>query len=350
MHHGNLKPNDMPKVYVLLLNWNGWQDSLECLESVFRNSYPNCRVILCDNGSSDDSLCLIKQWAAGELCAYAAPSNALRALSAPPVEKPIAYCEYARADAESGGKQNEHGAKLILIQTGENLGFAGGNNVGLRYALARDDFDYVWLLNSDAVAAPDALLCLVERALQDPQIGLCGSTILYYHNPSLIQTLGGGRYNKWLGATAHIAEHQEIERFSFEHRQRLAKSMDYVMGASMLVSKAFLKTIGLMNETNFLYFEELDWATRAKGRFKLGYAEQSVIYHKSGRSVGNAPKEWSATSVFYSTRSRINFARKFYPQFLPLVYLRLAMSLVRQWLSGRRAQAQAIWKAMKPHL
>ncbi|MFN3394427.1 MAG: glycosyltransferase family 2 protein, partial [Candidatus Thermochlorobacter sp.] len=126
-------------------------------------------------------------------------------------------------------------------------------------------------------------------------------------------------------------------------------SMDYVMGASMLVSKAFLETVGLMSEEYFLYFEELDWAMRAHGRFKLGYAEKSVVYQKSGQSVGNTPRKWSALSVFYSTCSRIKFVRKFYPQFLPLLYLRLTLSFFHQCLKGQRAQAQAIWDAMRQH-
>ncbi|MFN3387138.1 MAG: glycosyltransferase family 2 protein [Candidatus Thermochlorobacter sp.] len=349
MHYNRLNHDSLPKVYILLLNWNGWQDTLECLESVFRLYYPHYRVIVCDNGSTDDSLWHIQQWAKGQLSVWRPTHNALRSYSYPPIDKPITYCEYTRAEVESALSADEDDAKLIFIQTGENRGFAAGNNIGLRYALAKGDFDYIWLLNSDTVVAPDALLHLVEHALQDTTIGLCGSTLLYYHNPTLIQTLGGGHYNKWFALTSHLAENQPIEQFACEHRQQCSASMDYVMGASMLVSKAFLETVGLMSEEYFLYFEELDWAMRAHGRFKLGYAEKSVVYHKSGQSVGNTPRKWSALSVFYSTCSRIKFVRKFYPQFLPLLYLRLTLSFFHQCLKGQRAQAQAIWDAMRQH-
>lgn len=339
--------NASPSVIILLLNWNGWRDTIECLESVFRLNYPSYRVVVCDNGSSDESLRHIEAWAEGKAEVVVSAAHPMHYLTSPPVEKPIAYTGYTRAHIESGAIHSSHSTKLTLIQTGRNLGFAGGNNVGLRYALACGAFDYIWLLNSDTVVLPDALTHLVETAEADRSIGLCGSTILYYHHPSLIQTLGGGRYQRWFGLTSHIAEGECIEALSPAKRQQLASEMEYVMGASMLVSRDFLETIGLMSEAYFLYFEELDWAMRAKGRFKLGYAEKSIVYHKGGQSVGNTLKEWSATSVFYSTQSRIKFVRKFYPHYLPLVYLRLVLSLANQWRKGKHAQANAIWEAIK---
>lgn len=124
------------KVYVIILNWNGWEDTIECLESVFRNIYPSYTVIVCDNGSHDGSLERIKLWAEGKLDVLVPSHNPLRPLSYPPVIKPIPYIEYYREDAEKGGI-NDGKIPLVLIQTGGNLGFAGGNNVGLRYILAR---------------------------------------------------------------------------------------------------------------------------------------------------------------------------------------------------------------------
>ncbi len=343
MRHDIINNKDVSTVYILQLNWNGWQDTIECLESVFRNSYDNYRVILCDNGSTDGSLDRIKQWAEGRLSVWTPPENPLRHLSHAPVVKPIAYREYSRSEAEAGGTPSDADAKLILIQTGANLGFAGGNNVGLRYALARGDFEYVWLLNTDTAIAPDALHHLVAKAASDKAIGMCGSTLLFYHHPYTVQTLGGGYYNAWLGLTAHIGEYQS---FSQHAKNILRKPLDYVMGASMLVTRRCLECVGMMNEVYFLYFEELDWAMRAKGQFQLGYAPDSIVFHKSGQSVGNTLDEWSPTSVFYSIRSRLKFTQKFYPQFLPLVYGRLCLSLVNQWRKGKHAQARAIWDAM----
>src|ERR1700694_2988487 len=115
---------------VILLNWNGWKDTIECLESVFRLNSPDFRVVVCDNASADGSLEKIKQWARGELPAESA-NPLLSHLTLPPFPKPILYCELTREEAESGTAT--HSCPLTLIQNGANVGFAAGNNVGLRY-------------------------------------------------------------------------------------------------------------------------------------------------------------------------------------------------------------------------
>lgn len=154
----------VPKVYIIILNYNGWYDTIECLESVLRNDYTNYQVIVLDNNSPNNSMEYIRAWADGKIDVWVKPDNPLRHLSFSPLPKPIPYVCYTREDAEKGGiSEIEENARdkgfngittnypLIFIQTGENLGFAGGNNVGVRYALAKDDFDSVILLNNDTV-------------------------------------------------------------------------------------------------------------------------------------------------------------------------------------------------------
>src|SRR3990172_7009722 len=116
------------KVYILIVNWNGWGDTVECLESVFRNDYPDYQVIVCDNGSEDGSLDLIRAWAEGNLDVFVPEDNPLRRLSIPPFAKPVPWVELDREQAETGGAGARDGARLILVQTGANLGFAGGDN------------------------------------------------------------------------------------------------------------------------------------------------------------------------------------------------------------------------------
>jgi len=314
------------KTYIVLLNWNGWADTLECLESVFRSDYPDYRVIVCDNDSQDGSLEKIKAWADGE---RRAPQGnpALAYLSRPPSRKPIAYVELDRAGAESGGMHGEE-PPLILIRTGGNLGFAGGNNVGLRYALARGDFAYAWLLNNDTVIAADALRRMVERMKQAPHAGMCGSTLRYYHEPDRIQARGGVAYCKWrcLGMPIGFLQHADRKVKNEEVERR----MSYVIGASMLVRREFLEEVGLMEEDYFLYFEEFDWVRRAKGSYGLVYAQESVIYHKEGGSIGtDSAGKQSALSIFYFQRSRVKFLRKFFKPYLPLFFLRLCLEAAR---------------------
>src|SRR6266516_3638472 len=119
------------KVYVLILNWNNWPDTLECLESVFRTSYPDFQVILCDNGSTDGSLDYVKAWAEGRLDAQVGPSSPLQ-LARPSLRRPIRYLERDRHVSEEAGGADDGTYPLILIQTGQNEGFGAGNSVGLR--------------------------------------------------------------------------------------------------------------------------------------------------------------------------------------------------------------------------
>ena len=164
-------PSNMPRVYIVLLNWNGWGDTIECLESLFRLRYPDYRVVVCDNGSEDGSIDRIRDWAEGRLDVWVPPRVEARSLSTPPVEKPIPYSEYGQA-AEAGGRSGVD-APLVLIRTGGNLGFAGGTNVGLRYGLAKGDLDYAWILNNDTVSRSDALGHLVRRMELDSGVGFC---------------------------------------------------------------------------------------------------------------------------------------------------------------------------------
>ncbi|MBI2843612.1 MAG: glycosyltransferase family 2 protein [Armatimonadetes bacterium] len=324
------------RVWIVIINWNGWRDTIECLESVFRIDYPNYRVIVCDNASEDGSLEHIKAWAEGRMDVFVPTDNSLRSLSFPPVPKPISYIEYGRAPAEKGGDSTHADARLVLIGTGANLGFAGGNNVGLRYALARDDSDYVWLLNNDTVVHSKALGLMVKRMQESPNAGMCGATVLYYDEPEKVQALGGGVYNRWLGLSSHIGAFRPTGCPA--EPERVERQMDYILGACALVSKPFLQNVGLMCEDYFLYYEEVDWALRARGHYSLAYAPESIVYHKEGRATGasnSKQEEKSLTSDFFLIKSRFTLSRKFFPWLLPTVYIGLLVTLVRRIGRGR---------------
>lgn len=279
-----------PAVFIVVLNWNGWRDTDACLESLKGLDYPNYRVVVVDNASADGS------------------EARLRALH----------------------------PDVTLLQSGANLGFAGGNNVGLRYAL-QNGVDYVWLLNNDTLIEPDALTYLVKKMQRDPGLGLCGSTLVYEGQRGTVQALGGARYNRWLGSVRHIGQHQP--RAQAVDEGTVEDQLDYLIGASMLASRTFLETVGLLQEDYFLYFEELDWAARARGTFRLGYAAKSIVYHKEGSSIGGtdrAKTTKSYTADLYALKNRVRFTRRFYPYALPTVYLGLTVALFnrlrrRQW-------------------
>lgn len=325
----------MNRVYILIVNWNGWRDTIECLESVFRNNHPDYRVIVCDNGSEDGSLDRVKAWASGDLDVWIQKGNPLRRLTNPPLPKPIPIVEYDRDRAESGGDPEEAKTRLILVNTGANLGFAGGNNVGLRYALRRDDFEFAWLLNNDTVVEPDALSHLVRRMEEKPHAGMCGSTLPFYHAPEILWARGGATYNKWIVHARCLGYRQPVnERID---PGEIERRMDYVAGASMLVSKGFLRDVGLLCEDYFLFYEEPDWAARAAGRYCMAYSPGSVVYHKVGAAVDTLgkPGEGRRRIVDLTMRNAIRFTRKFCPWALPTVYLRVLLQTIVCWVRDR---------------
>ena len=311
----------MKRIYIVILNWNGWRDTIECLESVFRLDYPEFRVVVCDNDSKDGSIEYIREWAAGRLDADVPASHPLRELSFPPILKPLDVIEYERNKAEVGGDEDE-AARLILIRTGANQGFAAGNNVGLRYVLAKGEFDYVWLLNNDTVVKPDSLSWMVKRMKERPNAGMCGALIPFYNMPNNIWAAGGGTLNNWLAKTVIIDYGKPVSEVSA--CDDIEARMDYLAGASMLVSADFLHVVGLMCEDYFLYFEELDWHMRGKRRYSLAYADKAIVYHKVGNSTGAWNGVASKTTVGFYLASQLRFMVKFFPCALPLVLIRIA--------------------------
>jgi GT2 family glycosyltransferase len=292
-------------------------------------------VVVCDNDSSDGSCEQIRCWAAGEIAATAANPGLAR-LSEPPAEKPIRLAFYPGPQSSLSEPCSD--SPLVLIQTGSNLGFAGGCNVGLRYALARG-CDYAWLLNNDTVVERDALTRLVERMDAEQQLGICGSVLLDYGAEQNVQALGGRRYSAW---RARVLDHAKL-LWRAETELPL-QPIDYVHGASMLVSRRFLQSVGLMEEAYFLYFEELDWATRARGHFELGYAPRSVVYHKEGVSIGTNAQRLARSPLaeHYAARNRVLFTRKFYPALVPVVLGWVALSAMHRLLAGHPGKAAKI--------
>lgn len=331
--------------YIVIINWNGWKDTIECLESVFRLRHDNFAVIVCDNGSTDGSMQEIMKWSTGDRSISSASSE-MGTYTYPPVPKPIPF-RFLQASQINESNISPLDERLILIRSKENLGFAGGNNLGLRYILHRNDHEYVWLLNNDTVVHPDALVELIGRVEEDPRIGICGSRLCFYSAPHLIQAYGGSTYSPRTGRNRHIGEFRPVSET--EDRAWVERQLAYVVGASLFVSRHFLSCIGLMCEDYFLYCEELDWATRAKGRFFQGYAPGSIVFHKQGNSVGGKalnrgrePEENFVVSDFYSVRNQIRFTRRYYPHYLLFVAMTVAWRLLKRVAAGKRKRVRSV--------
>lgn len=339
-HTAIVAPAAGQRDYVVILNWNGWRDTVECLESVMRLDGPAPCVVVCDNASSDGSMDRLRQWASGTW-RVEAPASPIASDYVPIARD---HRVYARDQAERGGAADD--PPLVFIETGGNLGFAGGNNVGLRYVLARGDARHVWLLNNDAVADRNALRALVARIEAD-KAGLCGSTILHYGDPETVQACGGGGFSYLRGTTTgHIGA--TMKRADLPKHPVDSATIDYVMGASMLVSRAFLERVGLMWEGYFLFFEEIDWAERGRrAGFSITYAPDSFVWHKGGASTGKlvGASYYGSPTDFYFLRNRLLFTRRHRPWLLPLVAGRLALQAVyAAIIAPRRARSRMMMR------
>jgi len=345
------------KVYIILVNYNGWADTIECLESVLKNDYDNYQIIIVDNNSPNNSLDYIKMWAEGKLTPYIHKDNQLRNLSFPYINKPIPYVLYSKEEALNGGifeRENKitnfifknntitTNYPLIFIQAFENKGFAAGNNIGMKFALFRNDFEYIWLLNNDTVIEKNSLKSLVDFSIKNKviknKIGIVGSKLLFYDAPNIIQGIGG-IYNKYLAIGSHIGM---FERDLNQYDNKYLK-FDYVIGASMFVTKNFIKNIGLMCEEYFLYFEEMDWAVRAKFKnFKISFCGLSKVYHKEGSSIGKyvpGMRSWVAESN--DLKNRIYFTKKYFKKYILLIYLSFIIVLFNRL---KRKQFKKLYK------
>lgn len=330
-----------PRLAVVIINWNSAENSIECLESLLRSDAP-ARIILVDNASEDGSIETILQWASGEL-PYQPPTGPLGRLTTPPLPKPIAITRLSAQEAEAATTVADG---ITIIDAGSNRGFAGGNNLGLRHALIDPAIAYCWCLNNDTVVEKSAVRAVVSRMDATHRIGMCGTVVRYYHRPGTFQALNGSRFRMLTGSSNGIGRGQPVNR-PFDP-QRVARETDFVLGASLVVSRAFLETVGFMEESYFLYFEEMDWSVRNRGRFAIGFAHGAIVYHKEGGSIGSSGKKGNRSdlSEYYLMRSRVKFYRRNFPLLWPLQYPVGLMQIARRVLRRQPKKAWIMTRAL----
>jgi hypothetical protein len=286
----------LPSVSIIVLNWNGWENTIECLESLYQIKYDNFNVVIVDNNSEDDSIKKIKDYCEGSLnISYNKE-----------VKKPIHVLDLINDEFESIKTVSDifsdfpSNKRLILIKNDKNYGYAGGNNVGIRCSFKLLNPDYIMILNNDTIVNKDFLIELVKFADFDKEIGIIGPKIYYYDNPNVINSAGG--VIKWrlgIGVNIGIGE-VDIGQFNeFNY-------VDCLLGACILIKSSVIKKIGFLDEKFFLLLEETDFCFRAKiAGYKIVFYPKSIVYHKEGFSGQMNP-----LILYYMNRNRLLFFKK----------------------------------------
>jgi GT2 family glycosyltransferase len=279
--------NSNPKTACIVLNWNGWQDTIGCLNALEKCTYPDLTVIVVDNGSSDDSVDRIRS---------------------------------AHPD-------------VLLLESGKNLGFAGGNNIGIRHAMAHGA-EYIWLLNNDTEPTPDALSALVAKALADPHIGAVASICYYADSPSKVQAWAGARVNLWIGYARNTTEPHEDDWF------------DSLYGASLLLRTVVLQECGLLDEGFFLYLEETEFCLRLREKgWRLAAASDSRVLHKVNASTGGD----KIVVDRYFTASGLRLLRLHSPVPHLASFLFLSARLARRAFRFQLVRCKSVWLGMEDY-
>lgn len=328
------------RVGVVLVNWRGWRDTLQALETLFAGDYVHFDAVVVDNNSGDDSVEHILAWAQGREVAVL-PSLLGERVRVRAEQEAIPHTLLDESELAAPPAPS----RLTVIQAKCNGGFAAGNNLALSYLLNQGTYDYFWLLNNDAFPAPDALSHLIARAEDDPDIGMVGSTLIYAGRPDTIQATGGAEFALSGGRASHLGSELPFACLSKIDVLDVERRMAYIVGASMLVSCRFLERVGLMEESYFLYFEEIDWAERGKPTFKLGYAKSSLVYHKAGGSTQTASRR-SGLAAYYIARNRLLFTRRFHPTYVPSVWRATLLDALRYVAKARWPEAKSYMRAL----
>ena len=261
-----------PRVSIIVLNWNGLEDTIECLESLRKMTYPNYEIVIVDNASSGNDVVVLKE---------------------------------------------RYGDYIHIIANDKNYGFAEGNNIGIRYALAKQS-DYVFMLNNDTIVDANFLAELVRVAEEDDKSGILGGKIYYYASPNRFQSVGGRIY-WWLGYIADISGRDDVEQF-----ERVAEQ-DYVYGTAMLIKRQVIEKVGLLDSYLFFGMEDYDYCARAKkAGFKVLYVPGAKVWHKQGASrkkLPDQPETWRLINkekgiLSYKPKPVFHLFRKHGPRYL----------------------------------
>lgn len=273
----------------VVLNWNAGADTIETVNSIIEHITSVTQIVVVDNASSDDSLSVIGEHASRS---WALEGWKLRELS--------------DVQCADNNIEIKHEKTIFLLKNSNNSGYAGGNNLGMSFALSCLSTDYVWILNNDVVFKDDALTPMLEKMGSGNKLGFVGSVVLNANKQSEIECVGGGKYFPLLGKAKLSGKGMP---YSHDYVAKVSTDPDYIMGCSLLVDSQVIKNVGYMDESYFMYSEEIDWQKRAsKDGWGIAVADESIVLHWGSKSSGGQGSNYH----FYRNRAAIMYNKKFY--------------------------------------
>jgi GT2 family glycosyltransferase len=245
-----------PRVCIIVLNWNGLEDTVECLESLQKVTYPDYHVVVVDNGSAGQDARTLRE---------------------------------------------RFGGWAAVVENERNYGYAGGNNIGIRYAVENYNPSYLLLLNNDTVVDPEFLASMVEVAGSDPAIGIVGPKIYSYDERDRIQSAGGSF--DWWSLYRSVRGAGLIDRGQLDQ----VTEVDWVSGSALLISREAVENVGLLYPAYFVYSEEVDWCARCKrAGYKVVFAPMAKLWHKCAWT----PRGMGKLQLYYIMRNRYIFMKR----------------------------------------
>lgn len=299
MDHGN--------VGVLILTYNDWQNTLACLERIHDQSSAPRRVVVVDNGSdqkiSDQLLAAWKDLAKNR-----------------DLPEPV------QVYGDGLGL-----APLTLLHRVENEGTAGGMNAGLKYLLYDQDCLAFWLLHNDTLPETYGLAALLREAEKNDKAGIIGSTLLFADS-DLVQCTGGGTISKYTGMTTSLDSGRE--RYVMSDTRDILPRLQYIDGASCLITRKLVEAIGLYDEKMYAFYEDVDYSERAtKAEFALSWAPGCLVRHKAPYVPGLTPllsqtdePDLDKTQAYYFVRNRFYLLKREHTWSVYFSYLHLVFS------------------------
>ncbi len=307
------------KIGVIIVTYGSSDVILDCLASLQASGYPDLKIVVCDNASPDDTRELVRGFAG---------------------EQGVDFLETRPADYEQ--QTTITPPRLTLVSSAENLGYAGGVNLGLDYLMKSEEVGYFWILNPDSVVRPDTAAAYASALASSGNFGLMTGRTLYYGEGGMIQS-DGGWVSLWTGVCRNLNQGKMQQDVSMPE----LGSVNFLSGANFIATREFVEKVGNMRDDYFLYYEEVDWAMQ-RGDMAMALCPEAIVLHHGGTSIGSGTVHRipSAFSNFFNYRNRMIFMWRFRPWAIPVSYTFSVLKIVQLLLKGARTEAYGAWRGL----